>query len=43
MFYLRKESQGFIKPNSKGGCSNHGLFTLLMVHCLGLLIEKDME
>ena len=44
MLYLRKESQGFIKPNSKAdGCSNHGLFTFLMVYYLGISIVKDME
>ena len=25
------------------GGSNHGLFTFLMVHCLGYSIQKDME
>jgi hypothetical protein len=50
MLYLRKESQGFIKSNNKArgwgdgiGGSNHGLFTFLMVHCLGYSIQKDME
>ena len=47
MLYLRKESQGFIKSNNKvwGGVGgrNHGLFTFLMVHCLGYSIQKDME
>ena len=44
MLYIRKERQGFINPNSKagggGGGSNHGLFTFLMVNCLGISIDK---
>ena len=48
MLYLLKESQRFIKSNCKVGGwgigrSNHGLFTFLMVHCLGISIEKDMK
>ena len=44
MLYLRTESQGFIKSNSKtkkkkgGQNSNHGVFIFLMVHCLVISI-----
>jgi hypothetical protein len=41
MLYLRTESQGFVKSNSKtkkrgggGQNSNHEVFIFLMVHCL---------
>ena len=50
MLYLRTESQGFIKSNSKtkkkkrgGQNSNHGVFIFLMVHCLVISIQKNME
>ena len=45
MLYLRTESQGFIKSNSKtkeggGQYSNHEVFIFLMVHCL---VMKHIE
>ena len=42
MLYLRTESQGFIKSNSKtkkgGQNSNHKVFIFLIVHCLVISI-----
>ena len=40
MIHLRRESQGRNKSNSRG--LNHGLFTFLMVQCLGISIKNDM-